>query len=145
MVVPSGWLCRQRHYGNIFPRISRRLLGRYSLAARVRAGFPRRREPIGWGSVSCYRVHFFVYSLTFLLRIGIASLMLLTMTRNDVISLLRQACNTAPSVRQWAIQNKLSPVYVNYVLSGDRNPGPSILDALGLEREEFTYRRKEET
>ncbi len=78
-----------------------------------------------------------------MLRIGVAWPILLDMTRQDVVALLREACDQAPSVRHWAKEHNISLTYVIYVLNGERDPGPMILDVLGLEREEFTYRRKE--
>ena len=65
------------------------------------------------------------------------------MTRDDVIALLRTACDEAGSIRQWCLKHKVSQVYALYVLRGERNPGPMILNVLGLEREEATYRRKQ--
>lgn len=52
----------------------------------------------------------------------------------DVCRLLRQACKAAGSQQAWAAQNGVSPAYVSDVLNARREPGDSILAALGLRR-----------
>lgn len=42
-----------------------------------------------------------------------------------------------PSHRKWAAKHGLSQQYVSMVINGEREPGPSILDAVGLERVVF--------
>ena len=67
------------------------------------------------------------------------------MTADDVRQLLRKACDKAGSNRAWAQANDVSPAYVSDVLLRRREPGPAILDPLGLEAIEerrVTYRRK---
>ena len=54
------------------------------------------------------------------------------MTLDDVRKLLRKACESAGSQQAWAEANKISPAYVSDVLVERREPGPAILDALGL-------------
>lgn len=64
------------------------------------------------------------------------------MTEQDVIRLLVQACAKAGGQAPWAKQAGVSQAYINDVVNGRRLPGPSVLNALGLERV-VTYRRKE--
>ena len=52
----------------------------------------------------------------------------------DVRRLLGMACTAAGSQYQWATKHKLSPPYVSDVLVGRRDPGPSILKAIGLKK-----------
>lgn len=56
------------------------------------------------------------------------------MNQVAVIDLLRRQCTRAGSQASFAAQNKLSPPYLNDVLSGRREPGPAILKALGMEK-----------
>lgn len=56
------------------------------------------------------------------------------MTAAEVRDLLREACIDAGSQRAWATEHGVSPVYVSDVLSGRREPGEKILDALGLRK-----------
>lgn len=46
---------------------------------------------------------------------------------------LRKACEAAGSQKAWAKRHGVGTSYVCDVLMGRRGPGPSILDALGLE------------
>jgi hypothetical protein len=39
----------------------------------------------------------------------------------------------------------VAPSYVSAVIAGEAEPGPKILEALGLQRDEPTYRPVEET
>lgn len=66
------------------------------------------------------------------------------MTADDVRGILKAACEGAGSNRAWAKANDVSPAYVSDVLLGRREPGPAILEPLGLEAVEerhVTYRR----
>ena len=66
------------------------------------------------------------------------------MTRDDVIDLLRKKKN-GRSLRALAQDVGCSAMYLSDLFSGNRNPGPKVLDYLGLECEvitEFMYRRK---
>jgi hypothetical protein len=65
------------------------------------------------------------------------------MTKDRVISLLRQACADTGSVRRWAQQHKFSGTFVYWILAGKRPPTRRVLDVLGLERK-ITYQRKGE-
>lgn len=47
---------------------------------------------------------------------------------------LAEACREAGSQRQWAARAGVSQAYLSSVLSGRREPGESILAALGLVR-----------
>lgn len=67
------------------------------------------------------------------------------MTADDVRNLLRKACDKSGSNRAWAKAHDVSPAYVSDVLLKRREPGPAILDPLGLEAEEerrVIYRKK---
>jgi hypothetical protein len=64
------------------------------------------------------------------------------MTADDVRRLLQRACDDAGSQRAWALRHGVSVVYVNDVLGGNREPGPAILRAFGLEKERRTTYRK---
>jgi hypothetical protein len=55
------------------------------------------------------------------------------MTADDVRKLLKAACDKAGSLRAWARAHDLSAPYVSDVLLGNRAPGPSICQALGIE------------
>jgi hypothetical protein len=65
------------------------------------------------------------------------------MTADDVRKLLKTACDKAGSLRRWAQQNDLSAAYVSDVLLGNRQPGPAVCDALGIEavKSETAYRK----
>ena len=54
------------------------------------------------------------------------------MDTNQVRAALRDAVGTNQSA--WARQHNISPQYVTDVLNERREPGPSILDALGIEK-----------
>jgi DNA-binding transcriptional regulator YdaS (Cro superfamily) len=47
----------------------------------------------------------------------------------------------ADTQAQWARKHNISPAYVNDVINGRREPGPAILEALGIERV-VSYRPK---
>lgn len=55
-----------------------------------------------------------------------------TFTTDDVLAMLREACDAAGGIRPWARLHDLSFQYVHLVLQGDRPPGPAILNPLGL-------------
>lgn len=61
------------------------------------------------------------------------------MSANEVVELLRHAIEKRGKKR-WAAEHDVSGSYVDMGLSGARKPGPSILNALGLQRE-IVYRR----
>lgn len=67
------------------------------------------------------------------------------MTADDVRKLLRAACDDAGNQATFAKKAGVSRAYVTDVLKGNRNPGPSILRALGLECRraipELSYRK----
>lgn len=49
-----------------------------------------------------------------------------TITTEELRELLRKACKKAGSQRKWALENKLSPQYINDVLQGNRDPSDKI-------------------
>lgn len=53
---------------------------------------------------------------------------------------LTKACSAAGSVEKWALSHDLTKQAVYVVLAGKGNPGPKIIEALGLE---IIYRRRE--
>lgn len=58
----------------------------------------------------------------------------------DPLAELRRAVAAAGTNRQWALAHGLSRAYVGEVLNGKKEPGPVILEALGLEKV-VIYRR----
>lgn len=52
----------------------------------------------------------------------------------EVRDRLRAACAAAGTARAWAAQNGLSSAYISDVMNGRRDPGDSVLRALGLRR-----------
>ncbi len=62
------------------------------------------------------------------------------MTLDEVLALLAKQCERAGSQVAWAKANGVSGAYVSDVLARRREPGESILAALGLERV-VTYRK----
>ena len=69
--------------------------------------------------------------------------MRIDMNRTQLLSALESAISAAGTAKRWAADNGLSEAYVSDVRSGRRNPGPKILNALGiLERD--VYQRKTE-
>jgi DNA-binding transcriptional regulator YdaS (Cro superfamily) len=62
------------------------------------------------------------------------------LTVDDVRQKLREVCREAGSENAWAKANGVSQAYVNDTIRGRREPGASILRALGLERV-IQYRR----
>jgi DNA-binding transcriptional regulator YdaS (Cro superfamily) len=63
------------------------------------------------------------------------------MNAEDVRDLLRRKVEQAGSQAAWADERGVTPAYVSDVLRGTREPGPAILNALGLERV-VSYRQK---
>lgn len=55
-------------------------------------------------------------------------------TDNELLQKLCQACKKAGSQRKWALENELSPQYVNDVLNGSRKLSDKIGKALGYEK-----------
>ena len=66
------------------------------------------------------------------------------MTVEQVRTLLRKRCAAAGSMTTWAGENGVSIAYVSDILAGRREPGESVLTALGLERV-ISYRKKDST
>lgn len=56
------------------------------------------------------------------------------MTLDEVLTLLRRECDKAGSQKVWAQAAGVTGAYVSDVLNKRREPGISILDALGLEK-----------
>lgn len=67
-----------------------------------------------------------------------------TLSSVSVRERLVHACAAVGGQRRWARMHSVSPSYVGAVVSGDAEPGPKILSALGLRRDEPTYRPVEE-
>ncbi len=66
---------------------------------------------------------------------------LASMTANEVRALLREDIGDA-SAASWAASHGLTRQYLSDVLRGRRDPGPTILDALGLNKAQtVTYER----
>ena len=63
------------------------------------------------------------------------------MSPTELRSLLRKACAAAGSQRSWAHAHGVSTAYVSDVLAGRREPGPTILEALGVTRS-VSYARR---
>ena len=63
-------------------------------------------------------------------------------TREEMTDLIRAAAQEAKSQRALAHKWGVSPSYITDLLQGLRDPGPTILDAMGYERVVF-YRKKE--
>lgn len=62
------------------------------------------------------------------------------MTADQVRGLMRKRIDKAGSAKAWADEIKVSPSYISDVLTDKREPGESILKALGVERQ-VIYRR----
>ncbi len=60
-------------------------------------------------------------------------------TQQDLIALLREQAR--PHQRDWAEAHKVAASYLSDVLNGRRDPGKSILAALGYERV-ILYKKK---
>jgi hypothetical protein len=57
------------------------------------------------------------------------------MSVDEVLNLLRDSCRQAGSQRKWASRHGVSAAYVSDVLAQAREPGPAILQALGIEKQ----------
>lgn len=64
------------------------------------------------------------------------------LTYEELIALLRRRIKECGSQKDFAATAGISAQYVSDVLHGRREPGESILDALGLQKV-VTYREKE--
>jgi hypothetical protein len=65
----------------------------------------------------------------------------LVLTADDVRALLRKEVDREGGQRAWARKHWVSAMYVSYVLNEKKEPGDSILKALGLERV-VSYRKR---
>ena len=65
------------------------------------------------------------------------------LSQEDVLDMLRKAVKKEGSQDNFAAKHYFSTTSVSFTLTGKSLPGPSILNALGLERVVF-YRRKHE-
>ena len=61
----------------------------------------------------------------------------------EVLGLLVSEVRKAGSQSAWARERGISAAHVNDVIKRNRAPGPTILNALGLERV-ITYRQKDQ-
>lgn len=59
-----------------------------------------------------------------------------------VLHELRKACEAVGSQIAWANEHKVSAAYLSDVLNKRRDPGGSLLDALGYERVTLYRKRK---
>jgi len=69
------------------------------------------------------------------------------MTKDDVLTLIRQGVEVAGSQSAFARRCNVTTQYINDILRGRRDPGPKILDMLGVEKTvvyTVSYRLKEE-
>lgn len=57
------------------------------------------------------------------------------MTLDDVLRRLRESCERIGSQKAWAAKAGVSEAYLSDVLSKRRDPGPSILEPLGIHGE----------
>ena len=68
------------------------------------------------------------------------------MSRNiDPVEQLRSRVEQAGSMRKLALEFGVSAAYISDILAGNREPGPAVLEPLGLEVDievTKTYRRK---
>ena len=62
-------------------------------------------------------------------------------SHSQFIDLLRRSFDRAGGQAAWARRYNLSPAYVSEVNRGKRPPSEKVLAALGLVREEKTYRK----
>lgn len=56
------------------------------------------------------------------------------MTKDDVLTLIQQGVKAAGSQRAFACQCNVTTQYINDILRGRRDPGPKVLDMLGIEK-----------
>lgn len=62
----------------------------------------------------------------------------------DPVELLRAGVAAAESLRQYADSIGCSAAYISDILRGNRDPGPKVLKALGIDRKvetQITYKR----
>ena len=60
----------------------------------------------------------------------------------DIIAHLRQQCDLAGGVEQWANRHRIASVFVHLALDGRAKPTEAILGALGYQRRESYVRVK---
>lgn len=65
------------------------------------------------------------------------------MTAEEVRALLRQRVDSEGSALAWSRRHGVSTAYVLDALAGRRGPGPAILAALDVEKEDAVYRMRE--
>nr|WP_137830198.1 hypothetical protein [Methylobacterium sp. L1A1] len=65
------------------------------------------------------------------------------MTAEEVRALLRQRVDMEGSALAWSRRYGVSTAYVLDALAGRRGPGPAILAALEVEKEDTVYRMRE--
>lgn len=65
------------------------------------------------------------------------------LSTEDVLNRLRDACAAAGGNARWARRHGVSDVYVGDVIHGRRGPGDSILRALGLQKADPAYVRRQ--
>jgi hypothetical protein len=63
------------------------------------------------------------------------------MDNEAVIAKLKAQIARAGTMRAWAREHAIDPPYVHRVLTGQKPPGPQILTALGLRKDEVNYRK----
>lgn len=63
-----------------------------------------------------------------------ANIAIQTLSRDEVIGMLRAQIEKAGSLREWARRAKLSPAYISDIMRGRRDPGPPILAALKVQK-----------
>lgn len=56
-----------------------------------------------------------------------------TVDKSEVLAALSESVTAGGSQRSWCKTHGISPPYLSDVLNGRRDPGPKILDVLGLE------------
>ena len=56
------------------------------------------------------------------------------MTQKDVLKLLRQFVERYPTQREAATALRIKPAYLNDLLHGRRDPGPTVLKALRIRK-----------
>lgn len=63
------------------------------------------------------------------------------MKHSEIVTRLSEMVQEAGSQKAVADKLGISPSYLWELLRGTRTPGPRVLEALGLERSETTYRK----
>ena len=65
------------------------------------------------------------------------------MELDEVLAVLRQEVEECGSQQEWARRAGVAQTYVSQVLKGKQRPGPTILDALGIEKvTQYKFKRK---